>query len=61
MVNRMGGRGIRREREENERKSEGGEERGAERGSKRERDIERKREREFVCLFVWFLNVLVNY
>ena len=27
----------------------------------RETEREREREREFVCLFVWFLNVLVNY
>ena len=30
-------------------------------GREREERVRDKREREFVCLFVWFLNVLVNY
>ena len=32
-----------------------------ERKRERERERERGRETKFVCLFVWFLNVLVNY
>ena len=34
-------------------------ERERERETERQRELER--ESEFVCLFVWFLNVLVNY
>ena len=44
---------------ERERERERGRERGRE--GKRGGKIERGRESLFLCLFVWFLNVLINY